>query len=212
MFREPLKTLPERRSTRPESSRKIQCRLQRRVAHSPDPTCEVVASLKRAETRENGGPAGRPKRALSTRRRIRPGARFRPGVGGSRARGPNRPKCLFLQCFAVGRAFLQPGRSVSCFFETSTAGAVALLDRQARGQSRFGLPSRKCRVPQGLWQTRKKTSRSAPERRQGLPEAVTGRTVTVRLQGLPDSLIRPGRSCRTCRDSGKKESLCLTNV
>ena len=75
-----------------------------------------------AETPENRIPAGRPKRARSADRRMRPGARFRPGVGGSRVSARKRPKCLFLQCFAVGRAFLQPSRSVSRFSKSQSRG------------------------------------------------------------------------------------------
>ena len=56
------------------------------------------------------------------RRRMLPGARFRPGVGGSRVSARKRPKCLFLQCFAVGRAFLEPGRSVSRFGKSQPRG------------------------------------------------------------------------------------------
>ena len=46
-------------------------------------------------------------------------------VGGSRTSAQKRPKCLFLQCSAVGRAFLEPGRSVSRFCETSKCTASA---------------------------------------------------------------------------------------
>ena len=53
---------------------------------------------------------------------MRPGARFRPGVGGSRVSARKRPKCLFLQCFTVGRAFLQPSRSVSRFSKSQSRG------------------------------------------------------------------------------------------
>ena len=44
---------------------------------------------------------------------------LRPGVGASARK---RPKCLFLQCFTVGRAFLQPSRSVSRFSKSQSRG------------------------------------------------------------------------------------------
>ena len=85
-------------------------------------TYSILLTIERAKAPENRIPAGRPKRGRSADCRLRPGPRFRPGVGGPRASGRKRPKCLFLQCFAVGRAFLEPRGSVSCFWKTRSRG------------------------------------------------------------------------------------------
>ena len=77
----------------------------------PTPTTAAKGQQEDPETQK---PAGRPKRP-SADRRMRPGA-------GSSVSPQKRPKFLFLQCFTVGRAFLQPSRSVSRFSKSQSRG------------------------------------------------------------------------------------------
>ena len=121
--------------------------LQQEVGHRDNVPSEN--SQAKAETPQNRIPGTRPKRARSTRRRIRPGA-FSARRGGSRVSGQKRPKCLFLQCFAVGRAFLEPGRSVSRFSKPQSRGQCRFQTAKRGGSEGLNCPDDEWRISQGL--------------------------------------------------------------
>ena len=94
------------------------------------------------------------KRGRFTRRRMRPRARFRPACGGSRASGQKRRKRMFLQCFAVGRAFLEAGRSGSRFLRNLNRGGSESMRAPNTGASEgFDRHDREWRISQELLQT-----------------------------------------------------------
>ena len=117
-----LQSVPTPQAERPlATSRKVhklQCHLCRAFRVVPDAlysalTCVLLRTIERGRNPEKRDSS----RASQTR-----SFGFRPGVGGSRALARKRPKCLFLQCFAVFRAFLQPSRSVSRFWKSQPRG------------------------------------------------------------------------------------------
>ena len=101
------------------------------------PSTGAAKGHKKTRKPKNRFPAGRPKRGRSADRRMLSRARFRPGVGGPRVWAPKTPKCLFLHCFTVGRAFLEPSRSVSHFSKVGSRGQRGSRRALHRGRQGF---------------------------------------------------------------------------
>ena len=93
----------------------------------------VILVTMQAETRKTEFRPGVPNAAVRLIVEWGRGPVFGPAWGGSRVSGRKRPKCLFLQRFAVGRAFLEPGRSVSRFSKPQSRG-----QRQYKSAKRGG--------------------------------------------------------------------------
>ena len=167
--------------------------------------------LREAETPENRIPAGRPKRGRSADRRMRPGARFRPGVGGVQGFGPKTAKMPIFTVFrrrpSISRAwqkrfaFLRKlNRGGSAAFRPRSAGAVKVSIALTRVENLSRTPSNdnleSLATPRKGLTDSPKLEQNGTGTPEGLPE-------TPPRKGLTDSLIRPRRYLKTDKDDAQ---------
>ena len=175
--------------------------------------------MKEPETPENLIPAGRPKRARLADRRIRPGARFRPAVGGrSQGFGPKTAKTLIFTVFrcrpSISRAWRKRFaflRNLNCGGSDSTrapnTGAVKVSIALAGVESLSRTPSNEnvaaVTTPRKALADSLNGPRRAPKKRQeklsGTPSKREQNRHDRLRKGLTDSLMGPRGSAKRGR-------------